>query len=391
MKVVHIASGDLWAGAEVQLYNLVTTLHAARDVSVDVVLLNHGELETRLKKAGVHVTVLDESALNAGQILWRLTHYLRRRRPHLVHTHRQKENVIGSLAAALAGAPSLRSVHGRNEAQAPWWRLDKHVARGFDWACGRWLQQSVVAVSGQLGTELANRFGAERLDVIANGVDPDAIAAAAALQQPLPATGGRLKLAFIGRLVPVKRVDLFLQIARDLCDRKPGMIDFYIVGDGPDLAECRATIEAMGLRNNVHLLGFRADVLGVLAAMDMLLMTSDHEGLPMILLEAMSLGVPVVASAVGGIPAALDDGQCGRLVERQVAEDYVDAVLPLLEDPVGRAMLAQRASEHVRRRYSAQNSADLHAALYRRLCPGSAVAAVSRGAPEASSTESNGA
>ena len=109
IKILHIASGDLWAGAEVQLYTLSKALADTSDVEISVILLNHGELENKLRDADIALTVLDESTLSDIQILFRLIRHIRTQGPDLIHTHRLKENVIGSLAALLAGrVPSIR-------------------------------------------------------------------------------------------------------------------------------------------------------------------------------------------------------------------------------------------------------------------------------------------
>lgn len=392
MKVIHIASGDLWAGAEVQLYNLACALQELPDLELEVILLNHGELESRLRQAGISCQVLDERQLGSLQIGWRLLQYLRRARPDIVHTHRQKENVLGGMAALLAGVPSLRTVHGGVEATPPKWRLDKRAYRWLDWLCGRFLQRRLVAVSGDLGQALTARFPAARVSVIENGIEQAAVLQAARRSQPLPGRPGRLRLALVGRLVPVKRADLFLRTAHRLQELRPGGIDFYIVGDGPEAGRCRALIEVLGLEGDVHMLGFRPDATAVLAAMDLLLITSDHEGLPMVLLEAMSLGVPVVASAVGGIPVVLDHGRYGRLVSGQQPQRYVEAVLPLLDDPAGRQALASLARQRVREHYTAARNASAYLDLYGRLCAGgSGARTADRSGTAVSSGKSSGA
>lgn len=391
MKIIHIASGDLWAGAEVQLYSLVTALRKRPQLEVEVILLNHGELEARLRREGVPVTVFDEQRLSALQIARLLLRHLRRARPDVVHTHRQKENVLGSFAAALAGVPSLRTVHGRPETSVPGWRLDKRLYRLLDRWCGQALQRQVVAVSAELGEVLVQEYPKRCVNVVENGVDPDRVRQAGAVPASLPGSAGRLRIGLVGRLVPVKRPDLFLQIAQRLHACRPGACDFYLVGDGPEADRCVAAIEALGLDGSVHMLGFRADAPAVLAAIDMLLLTSDHEGLPMVLLEAMSLGVPVVASAVGGIPLVLDHGRCGRLVPAQQADCYVDAVLPLLDDPSARAELARQAAERVRERYSAAHSAAAYEQIYRRLHCGGGVGGLERSGAAAPSRKSTGA
>jgi glycosyltransferase involved in cell wall biosynthesis len=265
-------------------------------------------------------------------------------------------------------------VHGRDEADIPGWRLDKRLYRLLDQLCGRWLQRRVVAVSAQLAKELAAGFPEEQVTVIENGVDIAGVLLAAARDAELPGRPGRMRVGFVSRLVSVKRIDLFLQTAHKLHRRNPGMFDFYIVGDGPQYDLCRRLIAQLGLVDCTHMLGFRPDVAAVLAGMDLLLITSDHEGLPMTLLEAMSLEVPVVASAVGGIPRALGHGQCGRLVHAQQAKAYVAAVLELLADPVSRRQQIRHALDRVRDYYSAERSAAGYANLYRQLCPDKAAA-----------------
>src|SRR5690625_4675640 len=109
MKVLHIASGDLWAGAEVQVCNLACAQHQ-QGVQVEVILFNPGELEARLRQAGVSVAVYNERRYSALALSWRLLRHMQRSRPDVVHTHRHKENVLGSAVARLVSASSLRTV-----------------------------------------------------------------------------------------------------------------------------------------------------------------------------------------------------------------------------------------------------------------------------------------
>ncbi|MFW2438942.1 MAG: glycosyltransferase [Arenicellales bacterium] len=121
LKVMHVASGDLWAGAEVQLSTLARALHAMPDTSVSVILLNYGRLEQELKKSGINVIVLDESKLNGFQILYRIAQIIRKQKPGIVHTHRLKENILGSIAAhSVSRTVSMRTVHGAPEHPPPW-------------------------------------------------------------------------------------------------------------------------------------------------------------------------------------------------------------------------------------------------------------------------------
>lgn len=380
LKVTHIASGDLWAGAEAQIASLLIALQRVEGVELDVILLNHGELEKRLRQAAIPVTVLDERQIGPFGIGWRLWRYLRQARPEIVHTHRYKENVLGSVAAALIGAKSVRSVHGRDEDDSPLWRLDKRLFRWLDRLCGRYLQQRLIAVSAQLGEELAADFARQPIKIIESGIDAHALAAAAMPAAVLSGRAERVRIGFIGRLVPVKRVDLFLQTARALQERQPDTFEFYIIGAGPQQALCQQLSAELGLAEAVHMLGFRVDVPAALAALDLLLMTSDHEGMPISLLEALSLQVPIVASAVGGIPNMLADGEAGTLVHEQQPQAYADAVLALLADPESLQRKVQRGLERARDDYSVERCAADYVALYRGLMN------VSEGATQAASS-----
>jgi hypothetical protein len=124
VRILHVVSGDLWAGAEAQVAALVAELARSPQLQLHAVVLNHGELEMRLRAAGVGVTVLDESQLSAWRILRGIRAVVRDFRPDVIHTHREKENVLGGLAARLAGCASLRTVHGAAKHRPPVWRIN---------------------------------------------------------------------------------------------------------------------------------------------------------------------------------------------------------------------------------------------------------------------------
>ena len=122
IHILHIVSGDLWAGAEVQLYTLAKTQQLDHRTRVSVITLNPGRLELNLRDCGIDVTVVDESHYNGLQILVKLGNTIKDKRPDVVHTHRIKENILGSIAALLNGnVPSMRTAHGAAEHHPPWY------------------------------------------------------------------------------------------------------------------------------------------------------------------------------------------------------------------------------------------------------------------------------
>ncbi len=253
--VLHIASGDLWAGAEVQLYTLARSL---RDLGVNlgVVVLNHGTLEQKLRDAGIDVVILDETKLNGFRIFLQLVRIIRERRPDVIHTHRHKENILGSLAALAAGnIPSLRTVHGVLEKRPPFLHLPKRFIYFFDWFSGRFLQKRIISVSEELAEILARDFPRNRIRVIDNGIDLDDL-----YQQTSQSIGRQkddtFRVGIVGRLVPVKRVDIFITTARHLQEQvSEAGVDFYVIGDGPLREALESLSHESGTEKIVHFLG----------------------------------------------------------------------------------------------------------------------------------------
>ena len=210
-----------------------------------------------------------------------------------------------------------------------------------------------------------NPGGARRVTVIANGLAVDNYTLAP--QRPRREC---LTVGLVGRLVPVKRVDLFLEIARALLRACPGRYRFCVIGDGPEMAAARAVaadLAATQGQQAVVFTGFVADAPARIADLDLLLITSDHEGLPMTLLEALALGIPVVAHAVGAIPEVLQHCGGGLLVQEQRAGAYAEAVLALGPNPravFDSAMVREKLAD----RYSASANAAATLAVYRQIC-----------------------
>jgi glycosyltransferase involved in cell wall biosynthesis len=176
-----------------------------------------------------------------------------------------------------------------------------------------------------------------------------------------------LRVGFVGRMVPIKRPDLFVAAAHHLSHEMPERFSFYMFGDGPLAQECEEFVERHHLSGEVHLLGFSAHMPAWLAHLDVLVLCSDHEGLPMVLLEALALGVPVVAHAVGGMPHVLGCGEYGVLVREQTPDGYVDALRTLADQPEATASRAQRARAYAQSRYAIAHVAERYVRFYRTL------------------------
>lgn len=200
----------------------------------------------------------------------------------------------------------------------------------------------------------------ERLPLVRRGsvqvrpigvADDDVVPADLPFPRPLIGT--------VARLVPGKRVDVLLAAAA----RVPG-VSVVVVGDGPERAALQAAARSLGIADRVHLLGWRDDAREVTAALDVFVLPSEAEGVPMTILEAMRAGVPVVASDVGSVRDAIDDGDTGVLVPVGDAGALADAVAELLADDDARRRLAARARDRVRASFSSSVAARWFEGVY---------------------------
>ena len=169
-------------------------------------------------------------------------------------------------------------------------------------------------------------------------------------------------------MVPVKRIDLFIGISQKLIESNPGKYIFYIIGDGPLKDNCDDIILKNNLEHDVIALGFIENPLPILKNMDYLIITSDHEGLPLNLLEAMCLKVPVISNNVGGVTKALGNGKYGYLVDKQDPNKYANIIIDNDKNQIDVKEKVELAFANVKRNYSSTQCADSYNDLYYSIC-----------------------
>lgn len=365
IKVLHLASGDRWAGAEVQLFTLLTQLHRLPDIEPTAILLNQGELAQRLREQGIAVDVLDEGQLPSGTIFKELLRLLRLHAPQVLHTHRQKENIFGTIANTLTiRARSVRTVHGAGEHAAQ--RVSQRMIRALDRWTGNYLQQRVIAVSDDLALKLRSDFSTKKIVVIENGVDISAVRATVKPVDFRLAAPDKVHIGIVGRLDPVKRIDIFLHMAQLLLTEQPTTPwHFHIIGEGALDPALQTLASQLGINSAVTFHGHRRDSAACLAGLDTVVMCSDHEGLPMTVLEALAVGTPMLAHAVGGLQAVLAEGAGGLLVTDHSPRGYAKALSELLQQD--RSRLKTTGLARLQEHYSAEANAARVAELYRAL------------------------
>jgi glycosyltransferase involved in cell wall biosynthesis len=351
MRIAHLVTGGELAGGQVVALQLAI---AAREAGHDALFISptSGELVDRAAAEGFATELVDVRRTTRLRGAARLAHVLRRRDVDLLHTHvHAAANVLGRIAARASGAAVISHLHIENHlrpsrlARAPLVGLDNATAR----LCAR-----LVAVSD--ATRLAfERQGFPRrlLQTVHNGVDAAALRAAppVGLRAELGIPNGDLLLAHVGRLAPVKGQRELIEALRAL-----GRDDVHAVFFGSDVERggaFGAELERLADGVNVRFAGFRADAAAALGETDALVLPSWIEGLPLVVLEGMAVGQPVVATAVGGTPEAVVDGETGLLVPPRDVPALAGALEQLLGDDDLRRRLGEAGRSRVESHFAA--------------------------------------
>jgi glycosyltransferase involved in cell wall biosynthesis len=283
----------------------------------------------------------------------------RRFRPALIHSHNVKVTVVARAGSQLSGRrrpPLLTTYHG-----VPHEEVD---------AAARILRLAdlVACVSADLMEQLAERgVPAERLAVVPNGVpDPEPTTAETmrALDAELGLAVDTPVVSVVGRLVPQKAHDRFLRAAKIVHEKVPEA-KFLIVGDGELRAQTEALAAELGLADAVVFTGIRGDATRIIARSDLLVFSSDWEGLSIAALEALARGVPVVSTAVEGTRELLSEG-AGVVVPHE-DEALATAIVECLGDAARRAELGAVGRRIHQKRFSTAHMAAAYRALYERL------------------------
>ncbi len=315
-------------GAERHVVDLAAALRR-KGHEVEVACSVAGGLAQRLQEAGVPFRPLTERLVKrrvSPAYARGVGRLLREKRFDLVHAHIYASAVAAAIATRKTGPRLVITEHTEASWQT-WWT--RRVSR---WAHGR--ASHTIAVSTPIRRRLIekDRVPPDRVSLIPNAVIP-------APDDPPDLSGtlpdGWLEEPLVGvvaRLQPEKGVATFLKAAALVSKASPGA-RFLVVGDGPLREELRDLVGRLGVEDRVRFLGYRTEARALIRLLDVLVVPSLTEGSPLIVLEAMAACVPVVASAVGGVPDQARHGEEGLLVPPGDPEALAGAMDELLRDP----------------------------------------------------------
>ncbi len=377
-------SGSALGGGEVHLLNLIEA--CVRDgMDVRVICEPGGALAERSRELGAAVLehrFSGRGVLASARVVRR---YCRGQGAAILHSTGWLTNIVGRMAVprrVRAQAPTnpdavsdkrpalVNTVHC--EPDAPFWegasRLSVRVRTTADRLTWR-RADAVCPVSEAIASALADAgLDRRRIHVIPNGVDLEAVRRSAELPSVWPEgwPGDGPLVGTVARLEPVKGVDDFVRMAAIVADRRPDA-RFLAVGDGSRADHLHRLAESQNVSGRLAFIEGALSPMSHVARFDVSVLASRSEGAGIVLLEAMALGKPCVATRVGGIPEIVEDGVTGLLVPQGEPEALAEAVIELLDDPARAAAMGETGRKRVTEHFSLRGMTDAYLELYREL------------------------
>jgi glycosyltransferase involved in cell wall biosynthesis len=349
LRVLFLTTSMPIGGAETLLLNLVRRMDRRRFAPEIVCLKDKGPLGEQLAaELPVHCNLL-QSKFDL-RILPRLWKLMRRPQADAVITVGAGDKMFwGRIAAKLAGVPVVASALHSTGWPDGVGRLNRLLTPWTDAFIGVADAHARHLIEGE-------GFPDPKVHAIYNGVDCERFAPqdAAVVRQQLGIAADVPVVGILAALRPEKNHELFLRGAKQILEKAPAA-QFLIIGDGPRRADLEELAASLGIANSTHFLGSRSDIPALLAACDVVSLTSHNEAAPVSILEALSTGVPVVSADVGSVKETVIPDETGRLFPAGDVDAYAQHVVDLLNDPAARRRMGAEGRRRVQERWSLQS------------------------------------
>lgn len=308
----------------------------------------------------VETNEIDEAKYNFFQLAWKLAIIARSYKPHIIHSHGYKENILALLAKPFAGhAKFVTTVHGMSEGRG---KLKTRIASRINLFAQKYFFDRLIAVSDEIAESFvhAKSIPSRKVTKIHNGIE-----------MPRQVKNRRevndaIVIGSAGRLFPVKDYLLMVEIAKELCARRNN-VHFVLAGDGPDREKIISRIQEYNIDDRFKLLGHLDDMEDFFSTIDIYLNTSHHEGLPMTIIEAMAHSIPVVAPHVGGFPEIVGHGKTGWLVKNRNADEFARIIEDAISNNRTMAVARENSKERAQEYFSIECMSESYVDMYMNL------------------------
>lgn len=328
MRILHLVNHIRRTGNGIVNHVVDLSCQQAKDGEEVWIASEGGDYEPMLTQHGVRcVPLAQRNWKKSLRNIFALRQLLRDHDIQIIHAHMMSGALLAKAAVFRTAIPLVATVHNS-------WQRHSDLMRVAD---------TVVVASAAVFDEMADgRIPRNKLRVVHYGIS--------GTSQPRQSSGNPTTLEHRPAVVTVaglyerKGIYDLLAVAEDWCD-SPDRPHLYLVGDGPERSKLELEIRTRGLDSHVHLLGFRSDVIDIMASADVFVLASHHEPFGLVLLEARHAGCPIVATNVGGIPEVLEGGKAGVLVPLRSPSQLASAVQKILCDSTFSVGLSERARQ----------------------------------------------
>jgi len=362
LAVLHTIETSGPGGAETVVLNLASRLDSSRFRSV-VLLPREGWLSERLRESGIPAFFVDSKAWYDFRLPVGMARLIRQENIDLIHSHLPGQNFYSCAVGHLTGRKTIATYHGAIELTQSG-RLRGAIQ--FGWV--RRSADAVVVVCDHVAQMLRDAgFPAEKIVRIYNGISVDKfqVSANGRLRRELGLRNGAKLVGTVANLRGSKGYEFLIQAAGKVAARMPEVL-FVAVGDvNPVIAKpLLGLIERLGLRDRFIFLGFRSDVPEILSELDVFVLSSVSEGFPLVTLEAMAAGKPVIATRSGGPQEIVEDGRTGLLIPPADPDALAEKICELFANPERAAALARAAQAKVESEFTLERMIRDYELLY---------------------------
>lgn len=367
MRVIHLIGGGDTGGAKTHVLHLLRELN--NFIDTQLVCFRKGEFSDDAAKMGVPIHVIETGDPIRG--LRELKKLVAGQKIDIIHCHGARGNLMGNLLKGTVNAPVVTTVHSD-------YRLDylgRPVARLSYGTTNLWALRRMnyyIGVSDNITDLLIQRnFPADRIENIRNGIDFSTPIQCIPREEFLRSIGlavepGDVVAGIVARLSPVKDIPTLLRAMRLACDQQPNL-KLAIAGDGEEKENLVQLAGQLGLTDRVCFAGWVKDVNSFFNAIDIALLTSLSEGFPYSLTEGARMHKATVSTAVGGIPALIQDGETGILFQPRDHEALAHRLVELARDEPRRRLLGDKLYEKAQAEYSIESMVRRQLEIYQRI------------------------
>ena len=290
----------------------------------------------------------------------RLSGWVRRNGFDILHSHGYKSDIYSLLAARLCGKKAISTPHGWSKEEKDmklkfYESLDRRCLRYMDHVCPLspelWEDLKKCGVNGTKNSYIANGVDLEEVDhVVASDDKP----------------GETIIIGYVGQLIERKNIPILFKVFQSV-NAKRGNLQLWIVGDGPLGNNLRKVSERLGITDKVRFIGYCEDALSLMKTFDIFVLPSLLEGIPRCVMEAMALGIPVVASDIPGNRQLVEHMRTGLLFPLDEPDSLAESILFILDHPGEASEMCRRAREKVEKQFSAKRMAVEYTSVYQGL------------------------